>query len=134
MPGKFERYKKEIIEPRQNKPEGKMLSTREMRRRVKRGNMKPKTVQLREIHTTMIHNKNLINSLKQQIILSEQKIQVLQEEVSVILERLEIIENPRPPEPTEEEKSYKKYAKETHKLAIRGGKETDIYKKWKAKQ
>ena len=128
---KYERYKQEIVEPRQKKREGKMLSSREMRRQIGRGNMKPKNIQQREIHNTMIQNKNLINSQKQQIILSEQKIQVLQTEMSAIIERLEILEMEKEPDDTG---LRLKFEDETKGRSLWRGQETKAFKAWKSKQ
>ena len=126
----YESYKKDVIDKRQSNRKG--FSTRELRRRIGRKNMKPKTTQQREILNTMRQNKVLIESLKKQIILAEQKIQGLQEDVSLIAERLDVIDVEN--EPTEEEKLRARYGLETHKNALRGGKETKIYQKWRKEQ
>lgn len=97
--------------------------------------MKPKTVQMREIHTTMVRNKNLINSLKQQVVLTEQKVTLLQQEMKEVRETLKLWSEEAETEIVEtEEELRKRYTKTLHKNPIRGGKETGIYRKWRAKQ
>lgn len=130
MISEYEKYKKEVIEPRKAKRSGQMLSSREMRRKLGRGNMKPKTIQQREIQNTLRRNKNLINSLKQQIILSEQKIQALQEEVTHVNERLDILEIK--PEPNDDVMRIK-FEDETGKKSLWRGKATKAYQDWQEK-
>ena len=127
----YERYKKDVIDPRQAN-RGNMKSSREIRRELGRKNMKPKSLQLSEVSNIIRGNKALIQSLKKQLILNDQKINALQHEMDELRETLATFE--KPTEPTEEDKLREKYGLEMHKNALRGGKETKIYQKWREKQ
>jgi len=132
MSEKYNRYKKDVIEPRQSNRGKKMLSSREMRRNLGRKNIKPKTLQLTEMSNIVRGNKALIQSLKKQIILQDQKIFGLQHDIKELEETLSTFELPT--EPTKEDKLRERYGHEMHKIALRGGKETKIYQKWREKQ
>ena len=103
-----------------------------MRRNLGRKNIKPKTLQLTEMSNIVRGNKALIQSLKKQIILQDQKIFGLQHDIKELEETLSTFELPT--EPTKEDKLRERYGHEMHKIALRGGKETKIYQKWREKQ
>ena len=124
---KYERYKKDVIEPRQAK-RGELLSSREIRRKLGRKNMKPKTIQQKEISNIIKGNKALIQSLKKQLILHDQKINAIQHDVEDLRETLATFETPTDGDLGE------KYQAETGKKSLWRGNETKAFQQWKGKK